>query len=442
MTVAINAAFPGKLHFLLDSCRYKVIYGGRGGAKSWGVARYLLLQGFQTKERFLCVREFQNSISESVHKLLSDQIDALALDGKEGRPLYIVEKARIYCPATGTEFFFEGIRNNATRIKSYEGITKVWAEEANKITKSSWEILIPTIRAVNSEIIVTFNPELETDDTYQRFVKNHYGIPEKNLAVVKMNWRDNIWFPAVLRMEMESLKAADMDAYLNIWEGECRVVLDGAVYANELRDATKDGRICRVPYEHAVPIDTFWDLGHADQTSIWFGQYVGFQYRIIDFYQNHLRNLDHYLDVLQRRGYIYGTLWLPHDARAQTVGTKRSVEEQCRDKGYRVRIVPKLSLTDSINAARTIFPNCYFDETKCAEGLQCLRHYRYEVSEDGLSRVPVHDQFSHAADAFRYLGVAFREPKREGVGKIYEAGRALAAKFAGYEKHEPLGWMR
>src|SRR5262245_10428081 len=214
--VTINAAFPSRLSFLFRPKRYKVAYGGRGGCKSWNFARALLLSGAQQPLRILCAREFQNSITESVHKVLSDQVDLLKLDGLGGRPMYVVEKAKIYSPDTGTEFYFEGIRNNVTRIKSYEGIDRCWVEEANKVSKGSWEVLIPTIRKEGSEIWVSFNPELEKDETYMRFVTSVksaervkqisdenglYGWETDTTILAKLTWRDNPWFPDTLRRE-------------------------------------------------------------------------------------------------------------------------------------------------------------------------------------------------------------------------------------------------
>ena len=135
--------------------------------------------------------------------------------------------------------------------------------------------------------------------------------------------------------------------------------------------------------------------------------------RLIDYYSNSQMPIQHYIGVLQNKGYMYGTDWLPHDARARTLATGRSVEEIMLAAGRKVRIVPNLSIHDGINAARTVFPRCYFDELKCAEGLQSLRHYRFDVDPDSgqFSARPLHDYHSHAADAFRYFAVAIEEDK-------------------------------
>lgn len=387
--------------FLFKPSRYKVVHGGRGGGKSWAIARWLLIEGYNAPVRVLCARELQNSIGDSVHKLLSDQIAELGLSG-----FYTVEKATIY-GRNGTEFRFAGIKSNVNAIKSFEGIDKVWVEEAENVSKASWETLIPTVRKEKSEIVISFNPSLDTDETYKRFVHK----PPENAIVVQMNWSDNPWFPEVLRIEKDQLQERDPDAYLNVWQGHCRQMLDGAVYANELRAATDEVRICKVPYEQAKPVHTFWDLGRRDKTSIWFAQVVGFEFRLIDFYEGAGKVLDHYLQVAQARPYTYGEHWLPHDATHELLGSQMTIEQQMRAKGFKVRITPKTTIADGINAARTVFGKCWFDADKCADGLQSLRHYRYEMEIDAVTRKrePLHDAASHAADAFRYMAVSMRE---------------------------------
>lgn len=174
----------------------------------------------------LCAREIQNSIRESVHQLLETQIDELGFRGE-----YSVFERVIRNRNTGSEFIFEGLKNNVTKIKSMEGIDIVWVEEAEKVSNRSWEILIPTIRKPGSEIWVTLNPDEETDPTYQRFIKS----PPPGAVVVRMNWRDNPWFPDELRAEMEYLRRVDYDAYLHVWEGECRKRSDAQILAGKWR---------------------------------------------------------------------------------------------------------------------------------------------------------------------------------------------------------------
>jgi phage terminase large subunit len=427
MLEPVKAQFPKPLECLFQPKRYKVLYGGRGAGRSWGCARALLLLGQVKPVRVLCVRELQNSIEESVHKVLSDQIADLGLSG-----FYTIEKAKIY-GSNGTTFSFDGIRNNVNKIKSYEGIDYCWVEEANKVTRNSWSVLIPTIRKEQSEIWITFNPELETDYTYVRFVKE---ADRNESAIVKMTWRDNPWFPGVLRKEMESDKERDFDHYLNIWEGHTVQQLEGAVYAKELRRATLEGRICTVPYDRSLPVDTYWDLGRADNTAIWFVQRVSMQWRILAYYEATGQDLTHFLKECQKRAYVYGVMHLPHDAKAKRLGMKLTIEEILRQTGYRTSIVANQRITDGINAARIVMSNCYWDADGCEDGLNALRHYRYRVIDGHLSNEPLHDWASDGADAWRYFAVSAKDPTRPKSDMIAKLRLSL-----GMGERPGLGWM-
>lgn len=403
----MQVEFPEKLDFLFEPARYKIAYGGRGGAKSWGFGRALLIMGAQRPLRVLCAREFQNSIAESAHALLAQQVDLLGLSA-----YYDTQEKRIL-GSNGTEFIFKGLRHNVASVKSTEGVDICWVEEARTVSKASWDVLVPTIRKPGSEIWISFNTELAEDETYKRFVKN----PPTGAKVVKIGWEDNPWFPDVLRQEALDLKARDPIAYETVWGGNCKQVLDGAIYANEILAANSAGRFTTVPYEPAQPVHVFFDLGRADKTAIWFVQLVGFEFRILAYYENRGFAWEHYLDKLkalkEERGYVYGEVWLPHDAQNELLASKRTIEQQTRDAGYRVRIVPKLSVAGGIDAARQVFGRCWFDEDLCADGLQALRNYRYEVdpATQQFSKNPLHDWASHGADAFRYFAVGIAEPR-------------------------------
>ena len=176
-----NAQFPVKMASLFDKARYKIYYGGRGAGKSHSAAKALLILGAKSQIRVLCAREYQTSIKDSVHKLLCDQIELMNLQG-----FYEVTQTAIR-GKNGTEFAFVGLKNNVANVKSYEGVDYCWVEEAQTVSRNSWNVLIPTIRKEGSEIWVTFNPELETDETYQRFVVR----PPEGAIVQKINWNDN-----------------------------------------------------------------------------------------------------------------------------------------------------------------------------------------------------------------------------------------------------------
>ena len=400
-----QAEFPEKLSILFDSARYKVLYGGRGGAKSWGIARALLIIGARKATRILCAREFQTSIRDSVHKLLSDQIVSMGLTD-----FYEITQNSIR-GKNGTEFSFVGLKNNVSNIKSYEGCDICWVEEAQTTSKLSWNVLIPTIRKEGSEIWISFNPELETDETYQRFIVN---TPE-NCIVQRINWSDNPWFPETLRLEKDALFVRDREAYNTVWEGVCRQTVDGAIFAKEMQQAEFEGRITRVPYDPVKPVLAIFDIGWADATAVWFVQFIGMETRLIRYYETTQTTISQILAKMQTFGYVYDTLYLPHDAQNKTLAANgRSIEEIVRAAGYNVRIIERTPIADSINAARTIFPKCYFDRENTHEGLQCLRHYRYDVNPDtgNFSQKPLHDNYSHGADAFRYIGLMINEPKQ------------------------------
>ena len=398
-----NAQFPVKMASLFDKARYKVYYGGRGAGKSHSAAKALLILGAKSQIRVLCAREYQTSIKDSVHKLLYDQIELMNLHG-----FYEITQSSIR-GKNGSEFAFVGLKNNVANVKSYEGVDYCWVEEAQTVSRHSWNTLIPTIRKEGSEIWITFNPELETDETYQRFVVR----PPEQAVVQKINWSDNPWFPEVLALEKDSLKSRDPSAYQTVWEGLCRLTVDGAIFANEIQVAELDDRITKVNYDPTKPVHAIFDLGWADSTAIWFLQFVGMETRLIRYHEDSQKTISHYLALMQTYGYMYDTLWLPHDAQNKTLASNgKSIEEIVRSAGYKTRIIERTPIADSINAARTIFRNCWFDRENCYDGLQCLRHYRYDVDpETGqFSRQPLHDQYSHGADAFRYIGLMINEP--------------------------------
>lgn len=212
--------FPRKFGLLFKQARYKVLYGGRGGAKSTTIARALVLMASSRPLRILCAREFQSSIADSVHRLLVDQIYALGLQS-----YYVITEKSIRSTA-GAEFIFKGLRKSIQEIKSTEGIDICWVEEAQSVSAESWEVLIPTIRKEGSEIWISFNPGEESDPTYQQFVVK----PPPNALVQKVNWNDNPWFPKTLDEERRYLRSIDLEAYEHVWGGHCKAITDAVIF--------------------------------------------------------------------------------------------------------------------------------------------------------------------------------------------------------------------
>jgi hypothetical protein len=178
-------------------------------------------------------------------------------------------------------------------------------EEAQAVSDKSWSILIPTIRRPDSEIWVTFNPELDTDPTYERFILD----PPEDSHVEFINWRDNPWFPDVLNRERLHLKRLQEEGkvapgtYENVWEGKCRPAVDGAIFHLEIANAQAEGRIKAVPYDPDIPCQTVWDLGWNDQTSIIICQKKNSEIAIVDYIEDNHRTLDSYVKELESKPY-------------------------------------------------------------------------------------------------------------------------------------------
>jgi len=401
------AQFPDKLDFLFQPHRYKVAYGGRGSGKSWGFARALLLQASNKPLRILCAREIQRSIRQSVHQLLTDQIQSLGLG-----PFYEVLESEIR-GVNGSLFSFTGLANNTVEsIKSYEGVQIVWCEEAQTISRKSWDILIPTIRKPDSEIWVSFNPNIDTDNTYQRFVVE----PPENAKVVKINWQDNPWFPDVLEDERQHSLKTNPD-YANIWEGDCKAAVDGAIYSNEIREAQEGNRITTVPYDPMMKVHVVMDLGWNDSMSVILCQKGISDLRIIGYIEDDHRTLDSYSAQLKNLSYNWGTMFLPHDGQSKDFKHGISAEEIMKKLGWDIRIVPKADIESGIKLARMNFHRIYFD--KSAQRLvECLKNYRRSInSATNEPGAPLHDEFSHGADAFRYLCTSIESMKNESWSK-------------------------
>ncbi|MGH8032706.1 MAG: PBSX family phage terminase large subunit [Luteimonas sp.] len=208
---------PVKLLPILQPRRFKVLHGGRGGAKSHTVAQVLLMRSMQHKLRILCVREVQKSLAQSSKRVLEDYIERLGLSAYFA--ITKKEEDSITCLLTGSTFSFSGLKDyTADSIKSWEGCDIVWVEEAHSVSANSWNVLIPTIRKAGSEIWITFNPDQADDYVYLRFVVN----TDPNAWVCEINWRDNPWFGSEMDDERRQLKAVNDDLYQHVWEGKCR----------------------------------------------------------------------------------------------------------------------------------------------------------------------------------------------------------------------------
>ena len=347
--------------------------------KSWSVARALLLLGYEKPMRILCAREIQRSISDSVHKLLCEQIEAIGLSGA-----YTITRDAIRC-TSGTEFIFKGLRSNPQEIKSTEGIDICWVEEAAAVSADSWDILIPTVRKPNSEIWLTFNPLDESDPTYQRFVLN---APD-DAYVCKVNYDGNPAFPDVLKKEMEWLKSRDYESYLHIWEGEVRKHSNAVIFAGRFRveefETPKDARF----YQGA-------DWGFASDPSCLVRCFI--QDRTI-FIDREAWGVGVDLDETPALFDIVETArtWpiKADNARPETISFMRR-------RGFNISAAKKWagSIEDGIEFLKSydivIHP-------RCRHAIDEFNHYSYKVDKQTGDVLPiVVDSFNHIIDATRY----------------------------------------
>lgn len=250
----VKLEIPDKYHPLLEHHRFKCFYGGRGGAKSHTFAGVLIAKAHVEKHLILCTRQYQTSIADSVYRVLVNKIHSMGLDA-----WFEIQKTTIRSKVTGSTFIFKGIHTHPEEIKSLEGVTVCWVEEAQAMTEESWLILEPTIRAEGSEIWVSFNPENKEDATYVRMVLRK---PSEDAIVVKVNWRDNPWFGGTLEKQRQWMLNNDADAYDWVWEGNLRKIGDAAVFKN---------RYAVTNFETPPDVDQFYfgaDWGFANDPNV------------------------------------------------------------------------------------------------------------------------------------------------------------------------------
>lgn len=215
---------------------------------------------------------------------------------------------------------------------------------------------------------------------------------------------------------IDARRAMTDDQYEQEFECSFEAAIAGAYYAKDIVDA----QITEVVCDAELPVFTAWDIGYSDDTAIWFYQVARGEIHVIDYYAANGHGVEHYVDVLNERGYKYAKLgkkpflWLPHDARAKTFASGgKSSQEQFFRLGYASRIVPELSLQDGVQALRMALPRMWFDADKCKDGIEALKLYRREWDSDKkvFRDKPLHDWTSHAADAARYMALAWQEAK-------------------------------
>jgi hypothetical protein len=203
------------------------------------------------------------------------------------------------------------------------------------------------------------------------------------------------------------------DQYLQEYECSFQAAILGAFWGREMREAEEQGRITNVPYDPNLPTFTGWDLGYRDDTAIWFYQVARGEIRVIDFYAVSGADIHDIASAVLQKPYTYAKHYLPHDARAKSLQTGRSVIEQLASHLdiAKLAVVPDIGVQSGIQAARLMLPRVWFDAERCRDGIEALRQYQREYDEDkkAFRQSPKHDWTSHPADAFRMVAVSWSE---------------------------------
>ncbi|AZW14223.1 PBSX family phage terminase large subunit [Bordetella bronchiseptica] len=412
----LRISVPRKLKPLLGPKRYKGAYGGRGGAKSHFFAEQVVLRCLVRPTRVVCIREVQNSIKDSVRQLLIDKIEKLGVS-----TAFEVLESEIRGP-NGSLIVFKGMQSyNAANIKSLEAYDIAWVEEAQTLSQHSLDLLRPTLRKEGSELWFSWNPRFKTDPVDAFFRKS----PPEDAISVLVNWRDNPWFPDVLRREMEHDFAVDEDKADHIWNGAYGSS-QGAILAKWVNRAERDGRIHDdIEFDsEGSPIEVSSDLGFRDTASWWYWQRVPGGFNLLKYEGDSGLDADDWIPIIQESVKSLGAkgvgkVWLPHDAKAKTFQSRHTTAEKflVAFGAGKVSVVPQTKKMDQIGAARVVIQRCAFNKTLCEDGIDGLIAWEFDWNEEAnvFSREPLHNWASHPSDAFAYgcqVMQDFKEPPK------------------------------
>jgi len=398
---------------LLAPARYKGAWGGRGSGKSHFFAGKLiedsLAEPGESGEglRSVCIREVQKDLAQSSKALIEAKLRDFGLGEAQGFKVY---RDVIQTPHDGL-VIFKGMQDfTAESIKSLENFKRAWLEEAHTVSAHSLSLLRPTIRAAGSEIWASWNARRKTDPVDLLFRGEE--IPT-GAVVVKANWRDNPWFTAELEQERLDTLRMQPDQYDHIWEGGYVIVAEGAYFARQLAECAGQGRIASLSADPLMTLRAWWDIGgtgaKADACSIWIGQFVGEQVRILDYYEAVGQPLAAHVAWLRERGYEKALCVLPHDGATNDKVHAVSYESALRQAGFDVRVIKNQgagAASQRIEALRRLFPAIHFNAATTEGGRAALGWYHEKRDEArGIGLGPEHDWSSHAADAFGLMAV-------------------------------------
>lgn len=388
---------------------FRGAYGGRGSGKTRTFAKMTAVRAYMWASAglsgiILCGRQFMNSLDESSLAEIKSAID------EEPWLATHFDIGDKYVRTRGLpgliEYKFAGLDRNIASIKSKARIRLLWVDEAEPVSESAWQLVLPSVREDDSEVWVTWNPESETSATHKRFRLQ----PPDNSNIVELNWKDNPFFPAILEKRRIEDLTRRPDSYSHIWEGDFRTVYEGAYYAESLAMARQQKRIVPLSVDPLMQIWTFWDIGTRDHTAIWVVQFIGSRVHVIDYYEAAGQPLATHLQWLRDNGYPKAICILPHDGAAVNHLSAERFVDHIRSAGFEAEVIRnqgKGAAMARIEALRRLFPSVWIDPEHCAGGLKALAGYHEKRDEQrNIGLGPEHDHHSHGADAAGLMAVA------------------------------------
>lgn len=405
----VQVALPEKLIPVFDGeADVRGAWGGRGSGKTRSFAKMVAVKGFIYGNagivgQLLCARQFMNSLADSSLEECKRAIEEepfLAAYYDIGDNYIKSRDGRIW-------FSFAGLDRNINSVKSKGRILLCWVDEAEPVTESSWTVLIPTLREEgdgwNAELWVTWNPKRKGSPTDVRFK----APTDPRYKVIKLNWRDNPKFPAVLERQRQRDLKERPDEYDHIWEGAYGAA-QGAILAKWVNQAEREGRINNVIYDfQGSGIHVSSDIGFRDTAGWWYWQPTLGGFNLLKYDGDSGLDADDWIPRIQANltGMKLAKIWLPHDARAKTFQSKHTtVEKFLLAFPGKVDVVPQTKKLDQISAARRVITRCAFNEQACEAGLDGLRAWEFEWDDDSgvFSKEPIHNWASHPSDGYSY----------------------------------------
>jgi len=398
----------------LSRSEFEILYGGaRGGGKTDAGIAWLLYDKDNPLYKALVIRRNADD--------LKDWVDRAKVMYRGTGAVFSGQPTEIRFPSGAV--IRTGHLNDENAYEKYQGheYQKILIEELTQIpTELSYLRLISSCRStvdgIEAQVFTTTNP----GNAGHKWVKARFidvsfpGKPYKDLR----SGRTRVFIPATV--EDNAVLMTKDPNYVNFLNGLPDGLrqawregswdsyeVEGAYYTKEIAQARKEGRITSVPYEPTIPVDTWWDIGVGDSTSIGFFQHVGREWRMIDYHEESGEGLNYYKGVLDKKPYTYRYHFAPHDIEVRELSSGRSRRDIARNLGIDFQVAPNLDVEDGINAVRMRFSTLWIDMVKCEKFLEAMTNYRKEWSDKmgEFKMHPLHDWTSHAADMFRYWAV-------------------------------------